>query len=164
MCPPVGEGFTPCCKKPVFELPRTDRLVFDQARVTCGASVEDVLKSVTNLTTYLRDALDKAGSWYNENVGDTYDIPESQINELYRLADAADGAIEAILKDAALGRMLRAMPVGTEIARTHLLGWHGFAWNEADKQWCAVGNDVDEYSPEGAIAAATESAKRFAAQ
>lgn len=34
-CPPVGHGFTPCCGKTPFELPRDDRMTLDPADVTC---------------------------------------------------------------------------------------------------------------------------------
>lgn len=34
--PDGGSGLTPCCGKTPFELPRTDRIASDPARVTCG--------------------------------------------------------------------------------------------------------------------------------
>ena len=36
-CPPHGAYVTPCCGKTPFELPRTDRITSDPARVTCEA-------------------------------------------------------------------------------------------------------------------------------
>ncbi|AIV35560.1 hypothetical protein [Streptomyces sp. CCM_MD2014] len=35
-CPPVGSGFTPCCGRTPFELPRTDRITVDEP-TTCPA-------------------------------------------------------------------------------------------------------------------------------
>lgn len=35
MCPPVGHGYTNCCGKTPFELPRDDRLTLDPGEVTC---------------------------------------------------------------------------------------------------------------------------------
>ena len=35
MCPLVGHGYTPCCGKTPFELPRGDRLTNDADLVTC---------------------------------------------------------------------------------------------------------------------------------
>lgn len=35
-CPFIDGGLTPCCHKPVFELPRTDRLTLSENLVTCG--------------------------------------------------------------------------------------------------------------------------------
>lgn len=38
-CPPDGRGFTPCCGKTPFELPRTDRMTLDPSLVTCHADL-----------------------------------------------------------------------------------------------------------------------------
>jgi hypothetical protein len=35
LCPPAGSGLTPCCGRPPFELPRTDRLTPDAQAATC---------------------------------------------------------------------------------------------------------------------------------
>ncbi|WP_329131499.1 hypothetical protein OG552_10360 [Streptomyces sp. NBC_01476] len=34
-CPPGGSSLTPCCHRPPFELPRTDRMTQDPDAVTC---------------------------------------------------------------------------------------------------------------------------------
>jgi len=34
-CPPEGKGFTPCCGRTPFDLPRTDRMTLDSSLVTC---------------------------------------------------------------------------------------------------------------------------------
>lgn len=34
-CPPGDEGYMPCCNRTPFELPPTDRITTDPARVTC---------------------------------------------------------------------------------------------------------------------------------
>lgn len=36
LCPPGDEGFTPCCDRTPFELPRSDRITEDVSLVTCG--------------------------------------------------------------------------------------------------------------------------------
>ena len=36
LCPPGDEGWTPCCDRTPFELPRTDRITEDVSLVTCG--------------------------------------------------------------------------------------------------------------------------------
>jgi hypothetical protein len=38
-CPPDGQGFTPCCGKTPFELPRTDRITLDPSLVTCHSDL-----------------------------------------------------------------------------------------------------------------------------
>ncbi|MFJ2174344.1 hypothetical protein ACIOHE_15700 [Streptomyces sp. NPDC087851] len=35
-CPADGSGVTPCCARTPFELPRTDRMTTDSARITCN--------------------------------------------------------------------------------------------------------------------------------
>jgi hypothetical protein len=37
-CPPDGSCAAPCCGKTPFDLPRTDRITSDPARVTCGST------------------------------------------------------------------------------------------------------------------------------
>lgn len=38
--PPPSSGLTPCCRRPPFELPRTDRMTNDGAAVTCSTSTK----------------------------------------------------------------------------------------------------------------------------
>jgi hypothetical protein len=38
MCPPAGQGSTPCCGRTPFELPRHDLMTLEPARVTCSGA------------------------------------------------------------------------------------------------------------------------------
>lgn len=41
-CPLNGHGFTPCCSKSIFELPRGDRMTFISSLVTCKGATHHV--------------------------------------------------------------------------------------------------------------------------
>lgn len=35
LIPPIGSGIMPCCGKTPFDVPKTDRMTLDRAKVTC---------------------------------------------------------------------------------------------------------------------------------
>ncbi|MEW2424848.1 hypothetical protein AB0911_30410 [Streptomyces nigra] len=37
-CPPAGSGLTPCCGRPPFELPHSDRMTSESEDVTCAGA------------------------------------------------------------------------------------------------------------------------------
>jgi hypothetical protein len=38
LCPPGDEGWTPCCDRTPFELPKSDRMTLDPTLVTCSGA------------------------------------------------------------------------------------------------------------------------------
>lgn len=49
--PRNGGGLTPCCRKTIFELPRTDRTALDPQLVTCGKDPMAVAVTYTTTVT-----------------------------------------------------------------------------------------------------------------
>lgn len=92
LCPPVGDGVTPCCGLSPFELSVTDRITLKESDVTCGRPAVDMTR----------------GRGLGEDYGDDNMRPVSELERLRAENEALTGMLVAIRSDHAEVERLRA--------------------------------------------------------